>query len=258
MVAGEKPQVAGWDAMEPMKRLEYEFASAVRSPDPAVAYLATLTVCTTYSRAVGPELTAALRQNMTSKDLRLQVQTVAGLVTIGDLDTIYELKDIFQRWEQDPKTADAPSEVASDGLDMVTGKNAVPALVQLSTNTNAYVRAGATASLYHIGGKDVVAALAERLSDESRSVRYSAIKGLAQELEPSDVGAKDWQGWAPAVDRYKEDPDTPVNNWKNWWDKTSKAKYPSVDSVLAKAQRFRTERPWAKTAAAPGGEAPAN
>ncbi len=90
MVAGEKPQVSGWADLAPMKRLEYEFASAVASPDPAVAYLATASACEPNSQAAGPVLVAALKKNLASPDARLRTETQADLVTISDLDTIYK------------------------------------------------------------------------------------------------------------------------------------------------------------------------
>jgi HEAT repeats len=247
MVAGEKPQVSGWADLTPMKRLEYEFASAVASPDPAVAYLATGSACQCDSQAIGPELIAALKKNLSSADVRLKAGTVAGLVRIGDLDTIYGVKDIAAQWLSDPQFARWVP-VLAYALWQVRSRNAVPALVELSTSPNERLRFEATYALRHIGGRDAIAALAGRLYDESSETRYQAIQGLAQSLKPSEVGVKDWTGYAPAVSIYAKDPDTPVNNWKRWWEQKGNGKYPSVDSLVQKAALFRAERPWARTA----------
>lgn len=246
MVAGVRPQVAGWAGLTAMERLECEFASAVKSPDPAVAYLATLSSTEPYSRAVGPDLIGAIRQNAGAKDRRLQAASVAGLLRLNDLDTVYGLKETFQRWQQDPQMKGEAAHVGGVGLLDVTSRNAVPALVELSTDPDPGVRWGATYALRRIGGEDAVAALAGRLYDESVQTRYQAIQGLASALKPSDVGAKDWSGYAPAVSIYENDPDTPVDNWKSWWVQKGKGHYPSVEAVVTKAERFRKERPWAR------------
>jgi hypothetical protein len=269
MVAGEKPQVSGWADLAPMKRLEYEFASAVASPDPAVAYLATGSACLSDSPAAGPVLVAALKKNLSSPDARLKTATLTGLVTIGDLDTIYKLKDLLQEWRQDPATGISPKALGGFGpLSAVDNRNAVPALVELTSDPDASVRFGATYALRNLPNgkyvssmgtdgkpgiawidlretvnKDVISALAARLDDEDSKVRYQAIQGLANQLTRHEVG-KGWVGFAPATDIYKEDPQTPVNNWKAWWAK-NKDKYPSVDFELQKAALFRAERPWA-------------
>ena len=56
------------------------------------------------------------------------------------------------------------------------------------------------------------------------------------------------EGWLDAASIYEKHPDTVLNNWRNWWQQKGQAKYPSVESMLTKAQRFRTERPWAREA----------
>jgi hypothetical protein len=190
-------------------------------------------------------LIGAMRRNLNTKDRGLQADTVRGLVRLGDLDTIYELKGIFDGWRDVRAMASGPGYVGADGLDLVRTRNAVPALVELTSYPDAGVRFGATAALRSIGGPDAVAALAGRLYDESSSVRYQAIQGLARELRPSEVGVKDRTGYAPAFKIYEQDPDTPVNNWKRWWEQKGEGKYPSVESMVTKAQRFRSERPWA-------------
>ncbi len=274
MVAGEKPQVSGWADLAPMKRLEDQFASAVASPDPAVAYLATASACEPNSQAAGPVLVAALKKNLASPDARLKSATLSGLVEIGDLDTIYSLKDLLQEWRQDPATGIDPKLIGGFGpLSYVDSRNAVPALVELTSYSDASVRFAATYTLrklpngensYSVGpdgivssvwhdiretvNKDVISALAARLDDTDSGVRYQAMQGLAHQVTMHEVGVTSWVGYAPATDIYKSDPDTPVNNWKRWWEQKGAAKYPSVDAVVTKAELFRKERPWAHSA----------
>lgn len=245
MVCGEKPEVADWAALEPLQRLQCEFASAVRVADPGVAYLATYSATRPYNKAAGPQLLGALRANLETGDVWFRQETVAGLVRLNDLDTIYKLKDLFQEWRQGAGSGIDPSALgASLSLQDVTDRNAVPALVELSTDQDGWVRAGATYALRFVGGDDVISALAARLSDENSWVRYDAIMGLANHLGGKPIVGKGWKGFAPTFETYQEDPQTPVNNWKTWW-QTNKAKYPSLDMMLQKAARFRAERPWA-------------
>ena len=229
-------------------------------PDPMVAAYAIESATFKPSPVGGPTLTAALLKRQAGEPTWLSRTATTGLVGIGNLDTVYSLKDVLLQWRANRMAEPPPQLTVSvyGCIEAIAGSDAVPALVELSQSSDRAARSAATVALGSIGGPDTKAALAARLDDEDPEVRHAASYGLGKGLEPRDVGAKDWAGWLPAANIYEKDPDTVLNNWKNWWQQKGKAKYPSVDSVLAKAQRFRTERPWAKTAAVPGREAPAN
>jgi len=250
MVLGQKPDVADWADLTEWQRLEQEFASAILDPDPLVAAYAIASVASTPTPAAGRVLTSALLRRQAEGPSWLARMATTGLVGIGHLDTIYKLRHTLDEWRAHPATG-YPQEIAfgmPDCISRIRTRNAVPALVELSSYHDAGIRWAATLALRRLGGKGVVAALAARLDDESSGVRYQAIQGLAHTLEPRDVGVENWSGYAPATHIYKQDPDTPVRNWKRWWQEKGKAKYPPVEQLLKKAERFRRERPWAREA----------
>jgi hypothetical protein len=250
MRAGPKPTPDGWAEMDTMTRLQYEFASAVSDPDATVSYPALLSVRDSEPAKLitGPVFVSALKKGMGATNQNVSLASVEALITVGDLDTIYDLKDIFNAWSKDPKKAGAQGSVGYF-LEDVTDRNAVPALVELTSDTNPGVRGGATCALRHLGGDEVISALAARLSDENSDVRYEAMRALAEHMHSNGeifrMGPDRWRVLAPpATDIYKKDPQTPVNNWKTWW-QTNKAKYPPVDAMLKKAALYHSERPWA-------------
>jgi len=249
MVLGAKPEAADWAKLTEWQRLEQEFASAILDPDPVVAGHAIASATKMQSPAAGPVLTAALRKRQAGEPEWLARMATTGLVGIGDLDTIYDLPQTLHQWKAKPVTY--PLWVAwgmTDAISRLTSRNAVPALVELSRDSQRWVRRSATLALRQIGGNDTKAALADRLDDEDPEIRYHAAIGLGNGLKPRDVGAKDWTDWLPAANIYEKDPEKVLNNWRRWWQEKGKAKYPSVEQVLKKAERFRRERPWAREA----------
>jgi len=255
MVLGAKPQVADWGDLSEWQRLEQEFASAILDPDPVVAGYAIVSATPETSLVDGSVLTAALRKRAAGQPWWLARMATMGLVAIGDLDTLYNLQQTWRRWEAEPydRWPDLIMDAVSSSGGSISGirsRNAVPALVELSRDPNPRVRLAATQALRYIGGNDTKAALADRLDDEDPEIRYHAAIGLGNGLKPRDVGAEDWKGWLPAAHIYEKDPERVLNNWRRWWQEKGKAKYPSVEQVLKKAERFRRERPWAHTSQA--------
>jgi len=251
MVLGAKPEVADWADLTDWQRLEREFVSAVCDPQREVAARAIASATVQDSPAAGPLLVRALLERRAGDDPWLRLLAVCGLVRINHLDTIYDLDEILrQPGMGDPSIHMYPEPLASvsDAIAKIRTRNSVPALVEYSQDSRRWLRAGATFALRRIGGRDAKAALAARLNDEDPMIRYDAVMGLGNGLKPRDVGAKDWKGWLPAAHIYDKDPEKVLNNWRRWWQERGKAKYPSVEQVLKKAERFRRERPWAREA----------
>lgn len=247
IVLGPRPPAGAWDGLKPEERLDVELAGAVLSPEERTAVIAM--EAARDAALCGARTMDALLRRRADPDLYLRGAAIEALIRMGHLETILRLRDEIAGW---PDTERARRGLGAiwNGVRVMKDPTLVPILAELSLCDARVIREAAVEALalYQSQSADVVPALVPFLDDESPSTRHHAVMGLAaatDRLNPE---------WAWGYPHFLEDPDPLVRKWKTWWETEGRAKYPSLEDVLKKAEALRREH--AEKQAAPAVEAP--
>jgi len=244
MVLGEKPEVADWEALTPLERLDYEIGTAiVIRDDPKVAMRAMSTAANL--NIAGESVVKGLLLRKCDDNKKVAAQAIGALTKLQHMPTLYEIDDILSGWRQEDVNIGG---IIGGALKKVRRPEAVPALVHIARfEEDERVREGAVYALRVLFTVDprrprlrrpcpkAVAALAAALDDKSEMVRYNAVMGLYYQ-----TGRKK-RGWATSLDRFREDPEKYIECWKRWWKEEGEGNYPSLEDVLREFKQKRDE-----------------
>jgi len=227
-LAGQRPDVSGWEKMTEDQRLDLEIGSAIASDDRVVAFNGISLVMDL--KPTGKNVIDALRLRTTDKDAELASAAIAGLVDLNDTPTVYELPALLDSVHGGKRIAGG---FVASTLEAVRDPDLVPALVALADCRDKLVKAAAIRSLRQIKSEKAVAALAGALGAEDQRVQYDAIMGLANQTDRMNPQ------WAWGFDHFRQNPKELADKWKGWWEQEGKAQYPSIETVLKEYEQTK-------------------